>query len=207
MALYDLTLPMRPDQPPWPGDPPFSKTPLSSTRQGQSANVSWLSLSSHFGTHLDAPFHFVDDGLRLDQIPPEVFVGPVRVHAVDTPDLIRLEHLPPLEGVERIVFKTRNTRFIADTVFHSDYVSLSLDAARALAAAGVKLVGIDYFSVEAYKNPGHPVHHALCGRGVVIVEGLDLRRIEPGDYEIIALPLLIEDGDGSPCRVLLRDLA
>lgn len=206
MALHDLTLPMRPEQPPWPGDPPFTKTPVSSIRQGQSANVSWLAMSSHFGTHLDAPYHFEETGLRLDQIPPEVCVGPVTVHAVDTPDLIRPEHLPHLEDVERIVFKTRNTRYIADTVFHTDYVSVSLEAARELSRAGVRLVGIDYFSVEAFKPPGHPVHHELCGKGVVIVEGLDLRRIAPGRYEIIALPLLIAGCDGSPCRVLLRDL-
>jgi arylformamidase len=124
---------------------------------------------------------------------------------VDTPDLVRAEHLPDLSVVERIIFKTSNTFFIGDTEFHTDYVSVGLDAAQALTRAGVKLVGIDYFSIEAFRAEGHPVHHELCGNGVILLEGPDLREVPPGWYELICLPLKIEGGDGSPVRVILRD--
>lgn len=206
MAFYDLTLTLRPELPPWPGDPPFSLDRDSSIERGNTCNKSNLTASTHFGTHIDAPFHFETNGMTLDEIPLDVLVGPVLVHAVDTPDLIRPEHLPDLTDVERIIFKTPNTNFIDDTTFHTDFVAVGLETARQLTQAGVLLVGIDYFSIESFRNPGNPVHHELCGHGVVLVEGLDLRHVEPGEYELIVLPLKIIGGDGSPCRAILRDL-
>lgn len=206
MAIHDITLLLRPEHPPWPDDPPFSRESISALAKGDSCNVSLIQTSSHFGTHMDAPYHFEEEGMRLDQIPLSILMGPVLVHAVEGVDLIQAEHLPDLSGVERVLFKTSNGRFVSDTEFHTDYVSLGLDAARALTQAGVRLVGIDYFSIEAFRAPGHPVHRELCGQDVILLEGVDLRRIEPGWYELIALPLAIEDGDGSPCRAVLRDL-
>jgi arylformamidase len=206
MALYELTLPLRPEHPPWPGDTPFSKTVERSIEEGTShCNVSILNFSSHFGTHMDAPYHFEKDGITLDRIPLDTLIGPVLIHEVDTPDLIKPEHLPDLKGIERIVFKTSNTNYIADTEFHTDFVSVGLEAAKELTKAGIKLIGIDYFSIEAFRNPGHPVHHELCGNGVILVEGLDLRKVSPGNYELIVLPMNIQGGDGSPCRAVLRD--
>ncbi len=205
MAIYDITLPLRPELPPWPGDIPFTLTQDSSIEQGGRCNKSGFSMSSHFGTHLDAPYHFDNGGITLEKIPLDVFAGPALVHVVDTTDLIRPEHLPNLDGVERIVFKTPNTSFIADSTFNTNFVAVGLEAAQVLTQAGVRLVGIDYFSIESYQNPGNPVHLELCGNGVVLVEGLDLRAIEPGQYELIVLPLNILGGDGSPCRAILRD--
>ncbi len=206
MAFYDLTLPLRSEQPPWPGDLPYSREPMSEIRKGDSNNTSKIVVGTHFGTHLDAPYHFVEDGTKLDELPLEPMIGPALVHETFSPQQIAVGDLPDLNGVERIIFKTSNTEFIADTVFHTDYVSVGLDAAKKLSQAGVKLIGIDYFSVEAFKAPGHPVHHELCGRGIVLVEGLDLRAVKPGWYELIVLPLKLQGSDGSPCRAVLRDL-
>lgn len=207
MTLHDITLPLHSEHPPWPGDTPFSMQPSSRIANGDNCNVSTIRLSTHFGTHLDAPYHFEDDGARVHQLDLDVLVGPALVHEVDAADLVRPEHLPPLQGVERILFKTKNSAKIADAMFHTDYVSIGLETAVELNRAGVRLVGIDYFSVEAFKNPSNPVHHEFCGNGVILVEGLDLRAVSAGRYELIVLPLKLQDGDGSPCRAILRDLS
>lgn len=206
MALYDLSLKLRVEQPGWPDDPPFSIRAISSIARGDACNVSFFETSSHFATHLDAPYHFIEDGARVDDLSLDTLIGRVLVHEVDTPNLILPDHLPNLDGVERILFKTSNSQFIEDAVFHTYYVSIGLETARELVRAGVKLAGIDYFSIEAFRSPGYPVHHELCGNGVILLEGLNLHAVEPGWYELIALPLKIEGCDGSPCRVVLRDL-
>ncbi|MGC9329919.1 MAG: cyclase family protein, partial [Candidatus Hinthialibacter sp.] len=197
---------LKAEHPPWPGDPLFSRQIISSIAAGDSCNVSCLQMSSHFGTHIDAPYHFEEDGVRVDEIPLETLMGKALVHEVDAYPLIQPEHLPDLTGVERILFKTSNCWFIDETEFHTDYVSLGVEAARILVQAGITLVGLDYFSIEAFKAPGHPVHHALCGGGVILLEGVDLRQVPSGWYELLALPLKIEGADGSPCRAVLRDL-
>ncbi len=206
MTLYDITLPIRPDMPPWPGDAPFSREIVSAVTAGDSCNVSLLNIGSHFGTHLDAPYHFEDEGIRLDQIPLDVLIGPTLVHQVDASDIITAKQLPDLTHVERILFKTSNCRYFDDVEFHMDYISLGLDAAKALTQADIKLVGLDYYSIEKYETEDYPVHHQLCGKGVILLEGVDLRSIDPGMYELIVLPLKIEGCDGSPCRAVLRDL-
>lgn len=205
MKLWDITLPLHAKQPPWPGDVPFTAEPSSSTAQGDECNVSKLQFSSHFATHLDAPFHFEHNGMKLDAVPVDVFMGPALVHEVSSQTLIEVDDLPEnLSQYQRIIFKTKNTSYIADETFHKDYIALSNEAAQVLVEQGIRLVGIDYFSIEAYKNPGHPVHHTLCGNNVIIVEGLDLREVEPGEYDLTVLPLKIKNGDGSPCRAVLR---
>ncbi len=204
MRFWDLTLPLHPNHPPWPGDMPFTHALASSTARGDECNVSRLELSSHFGTHLDAPFHFEHDGITLEQLSIETLIGPALVHEVSSAPLIMPDDLPHLDGIKRIIFKTHNTQYIADGIFREDFTALSDEAAKLLVEANVKLVGIDYFSIEAFNNPGHPVHHTLCGNGVIIVEGLDLREVNPGRYELIVLPLKIQHGDGSPCRAVLR---
>jgi len=206
MSLYDITLPIRPDMPPWPGDAPFLQAITSAIMGGDSCNVSHLSIGSHFGTHIDAPYHFEDEGIRLDQIPLDVLIGPTLVHQVDASDVITTEDLPDLSNIDRILFKTSNCRYIGDVEFHTNYISVGLDAAQALTEAGVKLVGLDYYSIETYIAGDYPVHHQLCGKGVILLEGVDLRSIDPGMYELIVLPLKIEGCDGSPCRAVLRDI-
>ena len=204
--MYDISLLLRTELPAWPGDFTFEKEPIKSIEGNSHCNTARLSMSSHYGTHVDAPYHFEPEGLTLERLDLNPFVGPVLVHEVDTPRLIQPRHLPDLAGVERILFKTPNSRFVADRVFHPDYTAVGLEAAQVLVQAGVKLVGIDYFSIEAYKAEGHPVHHEFCSHGVIILEGVDLRQVPPGVFELIALPLKIECGDGSPVRAILRDL-
>lgn len=205
--LYDITLPIRKEHPPWPGDPRFRMEPISSIRDGTGdCNVSWIEMCSHFATHMDAPFHFEDQGITIEKIPLDILIGPVLVHETQAVEVIRPEHLPDLRDIQRILFKTANSRFITDTAFHTDFTAIGLEAAAAMTQAGIRLIGIDYFSVESFHSPGHPVHHKLCGNGVILVEGLDLREIEPGMYELIALPIKLQHGDGAPCRVALREL-
>ena len=164
-----------------------------------------MSLSVHFGTHVDAPYHFVRGGKTIDQLEPDLLVGPGLVV-----DLTRIEGLiepadlerevPP--GTRRLLAKTRNGAIVCDTVFHEDFVSFSEAAVRWLAERGVRLLGIDYFSVAPYDDPG-PAHVAFLGAGGAIIENLDLRQVEPGEYEVLCLPVKIRGSGGAPARVLI----
>jgi arylformamidase len=154
---------------------------------------------------VDAPAHFIAGGGTVDRLAPEVLLGPARVVACP-PGPITPEALSAagLAGERRLVLKTGNSALWRRGSFVREYQALTLPAAQALVAAGVELVGIDYLSIEAFGAPGHPVHRCLLGAGVVIVEGLDLTAVAPGRYEMLCLPLRIQDGDGAPARVLLR---
>lgn len=207
MKLYDITVAISPDLPVYPGDPPVRVERLQSLEAGDIARVSQLSLSTHTGTHVDPPFHFLPDGAPLDRVPLEVFIGPARVVDVGSAHTITAETLTQLDlrGVERVLFKTTNSRFWQTTTeFQHEFVALAIDAARYLVERGVRLVGIDYLSIEKFDFEEPVVHRTLLGAGIVIVEGLDLSAVPPGDYELICLPLKLKDGDGSPARVMLR---
>jgi arylformamidase len=205
-VLIDVTLPIRTDMIVYEGDPGVEIRPYRRIARGDPANVSLLALGSHTGTHLDAPAHFLEGAPALEAIPLDALVGPVRVAEVAAAPLIRradLERLP-LDGHRRLVLKTSNSARWARGRFDRDYVALDLDAARLVTEAGLRLIGIDYLSIEAFHAPGHPVHKHLLGHGVVVLEGLDLSRVAPGDYELLCLPLAVPGLDGAPCRVLLR---
>jgi arylformamidase len=206
MPLLDVTLPLDARLPIWPANPPFDLTPVKRIADGASSNVSRLTLGTHTGTHIDAPRHMIDGAPTLDQLPLEVLVGPARVVAVDTDRAIELRHVTgdALQGSTRILFKTRNSTFWGSPQFRTDFVFLTEEAARALVEAGVRLVGIDYLSIEEYKKPGAPAHKALLSAGVVIVEGLDLSQAEAGPYDLMCLPIAVAGADGAPARVLLR---
>lgn len=193
----------------WPGDPSVEVTPSSRIARGDHANVSTMRLGSHTGTHVDPPFHFIEGARTIDQISPDVLVGPAVVvdlraveRTIEPADLVAAG-LP--EGVERVLFKTRNSAMWADdrATFPDEYVALSPEGARWLVARGVCLVGTDFLSIEQRGAPGHPTHMALLDAGVVIVEGLDLSRVEPGAYTLACLPLKIVGGDGAPARAIL----
>lgn len=209
MKLFDVTVAISNDLPVYPGDPPVSVTRVQSLEQGDLARVSQLSLSTHVGTHLDPPYHFIRDGQTLDQVPLEVLIGPARVLDVGAAPVIDAALLQQfnLEGVQRVLFKTSNSRFWRTTrEFQTEFVYLEADAAAWLVAQGVQLVGIDYLSVEKFDFEQPTTHLTLLGANVVIVEGLDLSEVPPGDYELICLPLKLKDGDGGPARVVLREL-
>ncbi len=209
MRIYDVTVPISSQLPVYPGDPKIEIRRTSLLEAGDIANVSHLSCSSHMGTHVDPPVHFVQGGIALDELPLEVLIGVARVvdvGDVDVIDVATIERLA-LEGVTRLLFKTRNSRLWGSPHdFHRDFVYLDAAAAELLVTRGVKLVGIDYLSIEKFNFDEPATHLALLGRNVIVVEGLDLSGVSPGDYELICLPIKIKDGDGGPARVVLREL-
>lgn len=210
MKIYDVTVPVSESVPIYEGDPRVAITSVSRIANGDAANVSNLCLGAHTGTHVDAPNHFIEGTRRLEDLDVTKLIGPCRVIEVDNSVmLIETEHLPDLDGIERIVFKTRNSRFWSDTSsgFRTDFTAVSTEAARLIADAGIKLIGIDYLSIEEFGSKDHATHKALLEKEVVILEGLDLREVPSGDYEIVCLPLKYVGGtgDGAPARTILID--
>jgi arylformamidase len=206
--VFDVTVPLSPDLPVWPGDPDVSVEPLAQIGEGDTANVSRLTLSSHSGTHVDAPRHFFANGMTLDAVAVDRWLGPCFVLAVpDDAQRIGPEHLegrvPP--GTERLLLKTANSKLWrpGKASFTTDYVALSAEGAQWLIEREIKLVGIDYLSIEPFTDAEHETHRALLGNDILIIEALNLTRIEPGEYGLMCLPLPLAGGDGAPARVLL----
>jgi arylformamidase len=206
MKIYDVTVAIGPKTPIYAGDPPAAVESAKRLAGGDSANVSKLAFGAHTGTHVDAPNHFIEGTRRVDQLDLNKLIGPCRVIRVaDDVQTIEPEHFDNIEGIERVIFKTKNSEFWNETEFHSDFAHLSPAAAEKLVENGVKLVGIDYLSIERFHSGDHAVHKAFLSKEIVILEGLDLREVEPGDYELICLPLKYEggEGDGAPARTVL----
>ncbi|HEU4389343.1 MAG TPA: cyclase family protein [Blastocatellia bacterium] len=206
MKIFDVTVPISPDMPVYPGDPPVKLERRKVIGHKESkANVTRFSFGSHTGTHVDPPFHFIADGITVDQLPLELLIGRVRVVEINASviDETVLGEFDFTADV-RLFFKTRNSYLWSESKFSKQFVYITPEAARLLVEHGIKVVGIDYLSVEQFGSENYETHLALLGAGVVVVEGLDLREVEPGDYEMICLPLKIKDGDGAPARVVLR---
>jgi arylformamidase len=209
MRLIDASLPIGPELLVWPGDPPVSVVPRLQLANGDPANVSELRMGTHTGTHVDPPNHFVEGATAIDRVPLEVLYGPVVV--ADTRHLGRpidpsdLDALAIPEGTERFLLRTSSSELWRSfpVTFPDDYACLTPDAANWVVEHGIRLVGVDFLSVEQKGAEGHPVHHILLENGVVIVEGLNLGDVEPGDYTLACLPLKIVGGDGGPARVIL----
>ena len=211
MPIYDISVPIRSGMPIYEGDPPVNIEPASSLAKGDSANVSFLHFGAHTGTHVDAPAHFIAGGRRIDSVSLDTLIGPARVVRVpDEVTEIDSDFLAQcdLDQVERVLFRTRNSSFW-DQRFRKDFTHLLPEAAEALVARGMRLVGTDYLSIEKFHSGHHQTHLTLLSNNVVIVEGLNLSEIPAGDYELICLPLRIAEGagDGSPARVVLRTLS
>ena len=207
MRIYDITAPLSSALPVYPGDPEVTITPLTQLQWGDAANVSRLVLSSHTGTHLDAPRHFFAEGLTIDCLDLHVLMGPARVCAFpQVTTHLTADDLRPLglAGTKRLLLQTPNAALWQKMGFQTNYIAITESAAYLLVEMGVQLVGIDYLSVDAFERQDFPVHHILLGAGVLILEGLDLRAVPPGDYELLALPLLLQHGDGAPVRAILR---
>jgi arylformamidase len=158
---------------------------------------------THSGTHIDAPWHFVDDGKRLDEMDCGVFFGPALVIEVPQADAIEPSHLRGAPLPDRILFKTRNSGFPVDDPFRKDYVAVSPEAAQCLVDLGVRLVGVDGLSVAPWKQEGQVTHHLLLGNDVVVVEGLRLEEIPAGTHWFTVLPLPLAEADGAPCRAFV----
>ena len=206
MKIYDVTVPISSTMPIYAGDPPARVESAKSLASGDSSNVSHLDFGAHSGTHVDAPNHFIEGGRRIDQLDLHKLIGPCRVvHVADDIQTIGPEHVGDLGDAKRVIFKTKNSAFWNDPEFHSDFVHLGTAAADALVAHGIELVGIDYLSIEKFHSGDHAVHKAFLSKEIVILEGLDLRAVEAGDYELICLPLKYVggNGDGAPARTIL----
>ena len=183
--------------------------PVMRIEEGYPFSIFMLSFFDHCGTHVDAPYHFEAKGAKVDELPLDVLIGKARVVEIAADKVIHESDLVAhdLDNVERLLLKTRNSSFVNSKEFTNNFVSLAADAAEFIVARGIKLVGIDYCSVEDIMSPDHPTHHTLLRNGVVIIEMLDLSSIAPGDYELLCLPLKVKGAGGAPARVVLRELS
>jgi len=205
MKLIDVSVPIDATLPTYPNDTPFSLEPVKRLTRGDGANVSTLHMSAHCGTHVDAPRHSFDDGAATEALALDILLGRARVIEVPSRTAINAEDLAGVDLSEdvRILIKTRNSQLWGSAEFRTDYVGVTESGARHLVAHGIKLVGVDYLSVEKFKTPGTPAHRVLLGAGVIVIEGLNLRDVEPGIYHLYCLPLRIVGSDGAPARVVL----
>ncbi len=211
MRIYDVTVPIGENTPVYEGDPDVEIAIASAIARGDAANVSRLCCGVHTATHVDAPVHFIEGARRVSELELEKLVGKCRVVELDRSVMaITAEHIENLDGAERVLFKTRNSDFWNDFAqgFRKDFTYIAPDAAKALVDLKIKLVGIDYLSVEKFSAETFDTHIILLEKEVVIIEGLDLREVPAGDYELICLPLKIVGGtgDGAPARTLLREI-
>jgi arylformamidase len=205
--LYDISRTISPDTAVWPGDTPFSSELVMAMAGGDSVNVTTLKLSVHTGAHIDAPYHFTEDGLRVGQVPLDVFLGPARVVSVNKTGGLLPADLEghALTGVERVLFHTPASD-VPDEQWSDEFAHMTVEMADRLAGLGVKLVGLDSPSMDPFDSQDMPAHHALNRHGIAILENLSLKGVPDGDYELIALPLKLADADASPVRAVLRTL-
>ena len=196
--MIDVTVPLSADVPVFPGDPCFHMEFPHRIAEGKPYNVASITMGVHSGTHVDAPYHFIEDGATVEALPLEIMMGKVRV--VQVADVQSLD----LTDEIRVLFKTRMSGQLRKREFQEDFVYLTPAASAHLVQAGIKLVGVDYLSVEKFQSPDYASHHTLLGAGVVIIEGLDLTEADPGEYDLTCLPLRMVGADGSPARVVLR---
>lgn len=207
--IYDVTVPITSSMPVWPGDPPVRLTAKSHlSRDGShTVRLTGIEMGSHTGTHIDAPFHMMAEGKRLEEFPLETLIGRVTVFEVlgcSSIGRAELEHFDWI-GVERVIFKTENSRHWQDGAFYERFVYLEPEGAEFIAQKNVKLVGIDYLSIDKFKSDSHPSHFVLMTRNILILEGLNLSSVPAGEHTLIALPLNLHDADGAPARVILMN--
>ena len=206
MPLHDISVPVRPGMVIYHDNPGVEIELASAIADGATANVSRISMGVHTGTHIDGPLHFYEDGAGADSLPLQAMIGRAEIVGLpgigDGPigeDALRAAGIPP--GTERLLLKTPNSELWSRPDFTRDFVRLDGSGAAYALELGIRLIGIDYLSI------GDPeAHRTLLGAGVVALEGLDLRGIEPGSYELLCLPVRLIDTDGAPARVLLRDI-
>jgi arylformamidase len=204
MRIHDVTVTIHPGMPIYEGDPGVAITKVSSIEGGDSADVSLYSLGSHTGTHVDPPRHFIQGGAPVDELPLDALIGLALVVETDLHEINRaFLEASGMEGAARVLFKTPNAGLMDRDGFVREFAHLTPDAAKYLVEQGVRLVGIDYLSIERFKSGSHDVHKTLLGGGVAVLEGLDLSSVGPGRYLLVCLPLKVKDGDGAPARVVL----
>lgn len=208
MQIFDVSIPIHPNMVVWPGDPPITYQRVRKIEEGANSNLSEIKMGVHTGTHMDAPVHFIPGRPGIDSLDLSLLMGPAQVVAlpdecnlIDEKD-VKSAGIQP--GMERVIFKTKNSRFWQTDPdhFHTDFTAFSVAAARAIVAMGIRLLALDYTSIAPYKQ-SRPTHEVLLGANIVVVEGLDLSRVDPGFYQLICLPLRLVGSDGSPVRAVL----
>lgn len=209
MEWIDITVTIRDGMVHWPGDEPVRVERTQDLESGGPYNLSRIIMGLHAGTHMDAPLHFLREGKGIDELPFSATVGPARVIEILDPAAIKPSELEAhdISAGERILFKTRNSKNLWKTDhFVEDFVYITREAAQLLAEKAVRCVGIDYLSVGGFFQDAQETHQALLHEGIWIIEGLDLSTVEPGDYELLCLPLKVARGDGAPARAILKPL-
>jgi arylformamidase len=207
MKFYDISLTLSPQCIRWVTSQPMELIERKRMSRGDTNNSSSIQASAHAGTHVDAPFHFVPDGQTIESLPLDLFIGPARVCAVNAGTHITAADVAAagIAGESRVLFKTRNSGLLQKGAYDASFAAFSVDGARALVDAGVKLVGLDYLSA-AKADEQVPVHRAFLDRGVILLEGIDLSVVPPGRYELFCPPVKLAGSDGAPCRAVLREL-
>jgi arylformamidase len=211
MAIYDISVPISPRLPVWPGDPAVEVTRIADVNVGDASNVSRLRMSTHAGTHVDPPFHFLPDGETVDELALDVLLGPAWVadcRGVEevTAEVLEAAAIP--SGTIRLLLLTDNSALWNDPhhAFQRRFVDVAASGAVWMVERSIRLVGVDYASVDGFGDDGFPAHRVLLPNAVIILENLDLRHVPPNRaYELLCLPLKITGGDGAPARVVLRD--
>ena len=208
MKIIDISVPVSPGLPVWPGDSPVVLERYRALSEGDDCNVSRICCSVHTGTHVDAPGHFIDNASTVEDLSLDTLIGPAMVIEVPAvrsiePDFLESVSLP--HDTSRLLFKTPNSDLWRkpDHNFHSDFVALSPQAAAWIVEREIRLVGVDYLSVQMFADPEPLTHRTLLKAGVVVVEGLDLQAVRPGSYQLICLPLKLVGSDGAPARAVL----
>ena len=208
MKILDISVPISPTLPVWPGDPAIVLEQFRAISKGNTSTDSRLACSVHSGTHVDAPAHFIENGSTVEQLPLEVLIGRATVverlnDDIITPDILEAQTLPA--GTKRLLLKTKNSDRWTDPAhqFNPDFVALSAESARWMVNKGINLVGIDYLSIQMFKDTEPLTHRILLEAGVIILEGLNLREVNPGEYQLICLPLKLAGSEGAPARAIL----
>ncbi|MCF6138868.1 arylformamidase [Pseudalkalibacillus berkeleyi] len=204
MKIWDISQPLKDGVPTWPGDTPFTFKLNWTKEETGSVNVGNLSLSTHTGTHVDAPYHFDDDGKRMLDLQPELYVGDALVVHLENRESITPDDLKgyDLSNVERLLIKTSSWKDRSQ--FPESITYLSPELAPFLKENGIRLIGVDVPSVDQLDSKDLASHHSLLNHDIHILESVILDEVEEGVYELIALPLPLADSDASPVRAILR---
>jgi arylformamidase len=204
MKFYDVSIPIDSVMPVFPGDPIFQSERLKSLKNAP-YQLHAISMGNHAGTHVDAPAHFYKDGMTVDDIPLEVLNGRARVIEIHDPVKVDLPELKKTVLLDdfRVIFKTKNS-LQWDQPFSQDYVYVAEAAANYLTKNGIKLIGFDYLSIDRFGDESFPVHKILLRNNIILVEGLNLKEVEEGEYELCCLPLRFKGLDAAPARVVLK---
>lgn len=205
--VIDISVPLHPRMAAWPGSPGLRLHSTRALARGDGVNESRLDTDVHCGTHVEGPLHFIDGGSPVGAIGLDVLVGPAHVAYVPEADEIGPDELAAVpDGVERLLIRTRNSeRDPRESEFRRDYVALTLDGARRVAERGIRLVGVDYLSVQRFTDDPE-THRVLMRAGVAILEGIHLGGVEPGTYRLTCLPLALDDAEAAPARAILEPM-